>query len=283
MSWLRRRRTLDRLPARVLSLCLLVLLVIPVVALTLSSSPTDIVAGVRHPLFLPALSLSARTTLTSLVFVVLTGTPLAWWLATEDTRRGRMVEIAVDLPIVLPPAVVGVALLQAFGRSGLVGPQLEGIGLRVPFTTVAVIIAQIVVSAPFYVRAATNAFRKVDADLVVVARSLGASPSGAFFRVAIPIALPGLVSGAALAWARSIGEFGATLLFAGNLAGRTQTMPLAILTALESDVRAALAISLFLAAVAVVLLFSLRLVPRLVSRNGSAWRLGRRRNSRGTQ
>jgi molybdate transport system permease protein len=122
-----------------------------------------------------------------------------------------------------------------------------------------VVIAQVVVSAPFYVQGAATAFRKVDIDLLIVARTLGASRGGAFFRVAVPVALPGLVSGAALAWARSMGEFGATLLFAGSLPGRTQTLPLAIYTTLESDVRAALAISLLLAAVAVVLLLILRL------------------------
>ena len=240
---------------------MLVLLALPVVALALASSPTELAAGARHPLFLPALGLTARTTVVSLVVVVAAGTPLAWWLATSSGRWARGVEQLVDLPIVLPPAVLGIALLQTFGRNGLLGGPLEALGLQVPFTTAAVVLTQVVVASPFYVQSAAAAFRRVDRDLLIVARTLGRSPAGAFFGVAVPVALPGLVSGAALAWARAIGEFGATLLFAGNLPGRTQTAPLAIYTALESDVQAAVALSLVLAAVAVLLLLGLRALP----------------------
>ncbi len=265
-----RRRWLGPVSGRVLAVGLLALLVLPVVALALASSPDELAAGMRHRLFLPALALSARTTVVSLAIVVVTGTPLAWWLATARPRRARLVEVMVDLPIVIPPAVVGVGLLEAWGRHGLAGPLLEGLGVTIPFTTTAVIIAQVVVSGPFYVQAATTAFRKVDPDLMVVARTLGASPTAALWRVAIPVALPGLVGGAALAWARAIGEFGATLLFAGNRTGATQTMPLAVYTALESDVRAALALALVLAAAAIVLLLALRLGPSLFSRREDA-------------
>jgi molybdate transport system permease protein len=195
------------------------------------------------------------------VVTVLTGTPLAWWLATSSSRTARAVEVVVDLPIVIPPAVIGVALLQTFGRRGLLGPPLDALGVGVPFTERAVLLAQVVVSAPFFVQAAANAFRKVDLDILIVARTLGASPTRAFFRIAIPIARPGLVVGASLAWARALGEFGATLLFAGNLPGRTQTMPLAILSALESDVRVAIVFSLVLAALGTILLIGLRLAP----------------------
>lgn len=138
--------------------------------------------------------------------------------------------------------------------------------MQVPFTPGAVVLAQVIVSAPFYVQSAAAAFRRVDRDLLLVARTLGQGPAGAFLRVAVPVALPGLVGGAALAWARAIGEFGATLLFAGNLPGTTQTVPLAIYMALESDVRAALALSLVLAGAAVVLLLALRGVPALWAR-----------------
>ncbi len=234
----------------------------PIVALTLSSSLSDLAAGVRHPLFVPALVLSARTTLSSLLIVIVAGTPLGWWLATGPRRWTRLVEILVVLPIVVPPAVLGVGLLQAFGRSGVLGPLLAWLDLQIPFTTTAVVLTQVVVSAPFYVASAAIAFRRVDVDLVLVARTLGASPSAAFFRVAVPVAATGLLGGAALAYARSVGEFGATLLFAGNLSGETQTMPLAIYMTLESDVRAALAISLLLTAIAVALLFAIRLGPR---------------------
>ena len=247
--------------AVLLGFTLVLLLSLPLAALALSASPDDLRTGVASPLFAPALALSLRTTLVSLAVTVLTGTPLAWWLATSSSRTARAVEVVVDLPIVIPPAVIGVALLQTFGRRGLLGPPLDALGVGVPFTERAVLLAQVVVSAPFFVQAAANAFRKVDLDILIVARTLGASPTRAFFRIAIPIARPGLVVGASLAWARALGEFGATLLFAGNLPGRTQTMPLAILSALESDVRVATVFSLVLAALGTVLLIGLRLAP----------------------
>ena len=205
----------------VLGAALVVVLVLPLVALALSSSPEDIRAGTQSPLFAPALWLSLRTTVVSLAITVICGLPLAWWLATSSSRWARAVELLVDLPIVIPPAVIGVALLQTYGRRGLLGPSLEKVGLSIPFTEKAVVIAQVVVSAPFFVQAAANAFRKVDRDLLLVARTLGAPPATAFFRIAVPVALPGLVVGASLAWARSLGEFGATLLFAGNMPGTT--------------------------------------------------------------
>lgn len=237
------------------------LLIVPLVALALSSSIYDVRVGVTHPIFLPALYLSIRTTLTSLAISALMGTPLAWWLATSSSRTARITEVLVALPIVVPPAVVGVALLQTFGRQGPLGPMLENLGMSIPFTEKAVILAQVVVSSPFFVQAAANAFRKVDKDTLIVARTLGASPAVVFFRVALPIARPGLVVGASLAWARSLGEFGATLLFAGNMTGKTQTMPLAIFSALESDLRIAVVFSLVLVAVGAGLLFGLRVVP----------------------
>lgn len=240
---------------------LLALLALPLFALALTTSPDDLRAGVGSPLFAPALWLSLETTSLSLVATVIMGTPLAWWLATSPSRLTRVVALLVELPVVIPPAVVGVALLQTFGRRGLLGPALEGLGVTIPFTTTAVLIAQVVVSAPFFVQAAASAFREVERDLLIVARTLGASPTAAFFRIAVPVALPGLVAGASLAWARALGEFGATLLFAGNRAGTTQTMPLAIFSALESDVRVAVAFSLVLAALGAVLLLALRLAP----------------------
>jgi len=237
------------------------LLALPVVALVLGATPADLEAGLAHPLFGPALWRTAQTSLVSLGEVIALGTPLAWWLANSDGRGRRLVELLVDLPIVLPPAVVGIALLQAFGRQGLLGGQLEAMGVQIPFSVTAVVLAQIMVSAPFYIQSAAAAFRGVNPDLLLVARTLGQSRLGALLRVGLPLALPGLLSGAALAWARALGEFGATLLFAGNLPGATQTLPLAIYTALESDVRAALAIALVLAGISVVLLFGLRILP----------------------
>ena len=245
---------------------LVILLVLPIVALAMSTGPGDFRAGVSDPLFRPALLLSLRTTVLSLLVTVVLGTPLAWWLSRGSDRSRRVVEVLVELPIVMPPAVLGVALLQTFGRQGVFSPVFGQVGGGIPFTETAVLLAQIVVSAPFYVQAAANAFRKVDTDMILVARSLGASPATAFFRIAVPVALPGLIVGASLAWARALGEFGATLLFAGNLSGETQTMPLAIFTALQSDVKLAIVFSLVLAALGGVLLLMLKALPGAIRR-----------------
>lgn len=247
-------------------IALVVLLILPPMALVLSSSPADLRVGLSHPLFAPAIWLSVRTSLISLALVVILGTPLSWWLAQSSSRAAHITAVLVDVPIVIPPAVVGVALLQTFGYRGLLGPALDLLSVRVPFTESAVVLAQLIVSAPFFVQAAANAFRKVDADVMIVARTLGASQSVAFLRVAVPIALPGLVVGASLAWARALGEFGATLLFAGNMTGKTQTMPLAIYSALESNVQLAVTFSLVLAGVGILLLASIRLATAQAAR-----------------
>lgn len=233
---------------------LVAFLALPVVALVATTGARDFALGLRAPLVGPALRLSLVTTTLSLSAVVALGTPLAWLLARSSGRLARAVETLVQLPVVIPPAVAGLALLLAFGRRGL----LSGLGLHLAFTTAAVVLAEVFVSAPFYIQAATAAFRRVDEELLVVARTLGARPLRAFVRVALPLARPGLVSGAAMAWARALGEFGATLMFAGNLSGRTQTVPLAIYTALESDLRAAQALSLLLVAAAFALLLVVR-------------------------
>ena len=242
---------------KLLAALLVAFLALPVIALVVTGTPADFLAGLRDPLVLPALGLSLFTTCVSLTAIVLLGTPLAWLLARN---RFRAVEVIVQLPVVIPPAVAGLALLLAFGRRGLLGRA----GLHVAFTTGAVVLAEIFVAAPFYVQAATAAFRRIDEELLIVARSLGARRFPAFVRVALPIARPALVSGAAMAWARALGEFGATLMFAGNLTGRTQTLPLAIYTLLESDLRAARSLSLVLVAAAFALLFVVRSGSSLV-------------------
>jgi molybdate transport system permease protein len=237
---------------------LLLLIVLPVAALLFSSSPRDILRGLGDPLVLPAIRLTVLTTCASSLLVVATGTPLAWLLARRNVRASRLAETVIQLPVVLPPAVAGVALLLALGRRGLLGPALGRVGVGLPFTTAAVVLAQAFVAAPFYVQAAIAAFRRLDPDLLLVARTLGASPPRVFVTVAVPLSWSALASGAAMSWARALGEFGATLMFAGNLTGRTQTLPLAVYTALESDLQTAQSLSVVLVTVAVALLVGMR-------------------------
>lgn len=252
-----------RTTSLLLAVPMLGLLVLPVLALVLATTPADLTAGARHPLFAQAFWLSVHTTMIAMLVILACGTPLAWWLATARTRQTRAVELLARLPIVIPPAVVGIGLLQTFGRNGVFGPLFQALDLQVPFSTVAVVLAQVVVAAPFYIQSAASAFQRVDPDLMIVARTLGQRPAGVFLRVALPLAMPGLIGGASLSWARALGEFGATLLFAGNLPGVTQTMPLAIYTALESDVHMAPALSLTLAVTGLSLITILRGLPAL--------------------
>jgi molybdate transport system permease protein len=241
---------------------LVLFLIVPVIGLVTNTTWAAFVAGLQHPLVWPALRLSLITTSISLLIVVLLGTPLAWTLARARGRLARAAETIVQLPIVIPPAVAGVAMLLAFGRRSLLGSILHAQGGSIAFTSAAVVMAEVFVSAPFFVQAATSAFRRVEPNLILVARTLGASPLRVFFRIAVPLAAPGLFAGAIMSWARSLGEFGATLMFAGNLEGKTQTLPLAIYTALESDLRAAQALSLVLLVFAFVLLLGVRATQR---------------------
>ena len=242
-----------------LSAALLVtFLALPVAALVFGSL-SDLREGLAHPLVLPALELTLFTTSVSLAVILGLGTPLAWLLARSSGRWVRFVETVVELPVVIPPAVAGLSLLLAFGRQGVMAGVLYPEGASLAFTTLSVIFAETFVAAPFYVQAAAGAFRALDPELLVVARTLGAEPWRVFFRIALPLAAPGLVAGAALSFARALGEFGATLMFAGNLPGRTTTLPLAIYTALESDLSATRALAVIL----VLFSFSLLIVMRL--------------------
>ena len=250
-----------------LSGLLLLLVALPVAGLLFSAPPRQLLAGLSDPLVVPALRLTLFTTTVSLLVILTCGTPLAWLIARRTSlvdrarnasRIWRLLETLVELPVVLPPAVAGVALLLAFGRRGLLGPGLAAAGIGLPFTRAAVVVAQTFVAAPFYLQAAIAAFRRLDPDLVLVARTLGASPPRLLFTVAIPVSWPSLAGGAAMSWARALGEFGATLMFAGNMSGRTQTLPLAIYTALESDLRTAQSLSILLVAVAFALLVAIR-------------------------
>jgi molybdate transport system permease protein len=241
---------------------LLAFLAIPIVALALATGPRALAAGLASEAARAALRLSLATTVASTALVVALGLPLAWWIARGSGRGRRAAEALVGLPAVVPPAVAGLALLLAFGRRGLLGPALARVGIAPAFDTAAVVLAQIFVATPFFVQAAIAAFARLDGGLLVVARSLGAGPARVFFRIALPLAAPGLVAGAAMAWARALGEFGATLMFAGNLPGRTQTLPLAIYTALESDAATAQALAVALVVVGFGVLLLLRALSR---------------------
>lgn len=259
----------------VLAVGLGTLLVVPFIALVLDGGPLAILRGFECSLTLPALRLSMETTAISIVLVVLGGTPLAWWLARSKWRSAKWLETLLQLPVVIPPAVGGIALLLAFGRRGIFGPWLDRMGFAPTFNTIAVVMAQVFVSAPFYLHAATLAFSRLNQDLLATARSLGASPPRLFFRVALPLAKPALIGGAAMSWARALGEFGATLMFAGNMTGKTQTLPLAIYTALEIDLRTAQALSLLLVVFAFGLLLALRRInqaPAAVGRGAPSSR-----------
>jgi len=220
---------------------------IPVLALIIRAAQQESFAdSLTSNIALQALRLSLITSLVSMVVVVVLGTPFALLLARSDSRILKVVDSLVELPLVLPPVVAGVAMLMAFGRQGLIGPALTDLGITLPFTTVAVVFAQMFVAAPFYVRAAKLGFQSVARDYEDVSQTLGVSPWRTFWKLTLPLASPSIIGGLALAWARAISEFGATIMFAGNLTGRTQTMPLAIISAMESDLGAALSLSVLL-------------------------------------
>ncbi len=210
-----------------------------------------------------ALRISLQTSLVALAFILAVGTPAAHLLGTSRFRGRTVVTTLLEMPLVLPPAVAGIGLFAAFGRTGLLGSQLQALGIRIPFTWIAVVMAQAFVAMPFYVRQAIVAFGSVDTQLVGASRTLGAGPLRSFLRVELPLARPSLSAGAGLAWARAIGEFGATALFAGSLQGVTQTLPLAIYAQFGGgNFEATLAMSALLVAVSFAILVTTKLLLR---------------------
>jgi molybdate transport system permease protein len=211
-----------------------------------------------------AMKLSAITSTISLVITLMFGTPVAYLLARRQFPGKIFIDLLVDLPIVLPPTVAGVALLVAFGRRGVLGGEVQSLGIDLAFTTTAVVIAQIFVSAPYYIRTVKAGFESVDEQFEGVAATLGADPLRIFWKVVLPLAWPSVLAGAILSWARALGELGATLIFAGNFQGRTQTMPLAIIGVFDAGrtVDLAIALAVILVIAAAILLFILRLFAR---------------------
>jgi len=254
-----RARLLLALPA----VFFVLFIAVPVGALVVRAAQSgQLLATVGQPVVRDALRISLTTSLATVAIVVLLGTPLAWLLARGRFPGRGLLDTLVDLPMVLPPVVAGVALLMAFGRRGVLGDALAGAGIDVAFTAKAVVAAQIFVSSPFYIRAARLGFQGVDPAMEEAAAIDGAGGLRTFFSVTLPLMLPSLVSGLVLCWARALSEFGATMMFAGNLQGTTQTMSLAVMTAMQSSLTTALAMSVVLLIVAAVVLFVFRTLTR---------------------
>jgi molybdate transport system permease protein len=251
---------LGRIVVWIFASLLTLFLALPLIVVLLKALDVTLIDQFVQPTVSQALQLSLITSLFSTLITIVFGTPLAYTLARRRVRGRRLIETVLDLPIVLPPAVAGLALLMTFGRRGFFGSALDSIGLSLPFTSIAVILAQTFVSAPFYIRSAQTGFASVPREFEESASDLGANNWQVFKRITLPIAGPSLLAGIILTWARALGEFGATILFAGNFPGRTQTMPLAIYQALETDLGSALAIAAILIVIAFVFLLALRLV-----------------------
>lgn len=237
----------------------LAFLVLPVVAIFAKTSPARLIASLGDPGAADALKLSLQTTSIAMVVIVVVGTPAAYGLATRSFPGRAVVITLVELPLVLPPAVAGIALLAAFGPAGLLGGALDAAHIELVLQTAGVVVALIFVASPFYLRQAQAAFGAVDRSWLEASRTLGAGEARTFARIAVPAAGPGLLAGLALAWGRALGEFGATLIFAGSFRGITQTTPLAIYDRFSSDLTGALALSAVLVIVSAVLLLSVKL------------------------
>lgn len=233
-------------------------LVLPLVALLLRADWGRVLGDITGGTGVLALRLSLATTFSTALGCLVLGTPLAWLLARSDGLLTRWLRAVLTVPLVLPPVVGGVALLMTWGRRGIVGQHLTAFGIEIPFTTVAVVVAETFVAMPYYVLAVEGAMRGLDPRLESIARTLGASDLRYLRTVALPLIVPGIASGLALAWARALGEFGATITFAGNLVGTTQTAPLAVYVALQQDPAAATSLSILLLGVSVVVLGLLR-------------------------
>jgi molybdate transport system permease protein len=239
----------------------LAFLVLPVAAIFLHVPPGDLLRALGNDVTRDALLISLKTSAIAHGAVLLFGTPAAYLLARRRFRGRGVVLTLIELPLVLPPAVAGIALFAAFGRAGLLGDELDALGVQIPFTQAAVVLAVAFVESPFYFRGAIAAFEAVDEGLLDAARTLGAGPARVFARIALPLAAGGLGAASALALARGLGEFGATIIFAGSLQGVTQTLPLAVYAQFEQDFDTALAISALFIVAGGVLLTALKLYP----------------------
>jgi molybdate transport system permease protein len=256
---LTRPRPFPLLLAAALALAL-VFLTLPVVAVFANTSPGRLIDSLGDASARDALSLSLQTSLLALVIILVVGTPAAYFLATRRFRGHSLVVTLIELPLVLPPAVAGIGLLAALGPNGILGSLVEDAGVRLVLATAGVVVALVFVSAPYYLRQAQASFAAVDPALLEASRTLGAGEARTFLRVALPVARPGLLAGTALAWGRALGEFGATLMFAGSFRGVTQTVPLAIYERFSTDFTGALALSAVLVVLSATLFVSVKLL-----------------------
>ena len=231
---------------------------IPLLSLVIWTVSREAWSAMASPAAVDALLLSARTTAITLGILLLLGTPAAYVLSRADFFGKRVVNTLIDIPVVLPPSAAGIALLLAFGRMGIVGEHLQAFGITISFTTAAVVMAELFVATPFYVRQAVIGFSAVDRRVEEAALVDGASRLTAFLRITVPLAFPALVAGAITAWARALGEFGATIIFAGSFQGVTRTVPLAVFAALESDFDAAVALSVLVLGFAFAVILAVR-------------------------
>ena len=245
-------------------------LLLPLVAIFVRVPPGDLLSQLGSGVVRDALIVTVKTTLIAQVLILLVGTPAAYLVATRRFRGRAVAVTLIELPLVLPPAVAGVGLLAAFGRLGLLGGTFDALGVGISFTQAAVVIAVAYVASPFYMRQAIAAFESVDPSLIEAARTLGATPGRTFLRIALPLAARGLGAGAALSFARGIGEFGATIMFAGSLQGVTQTVSLAIYAELDVNFDTALALGALLVVVSAAILFAAKFVPLWTRSNSSS-------------
>lgn len=257
-----------------LKACLAALLILamafialPVASLFIKSPLGTTLQSLHDPMVIDALKLSLMTSTLTTMTVVLMGTPIAYVNARYHYPGRDLADSLIDLPVIMPPAVAGIALLMAFGRMGILGHYLNALGFSIAFTTLAVVLAQVFVSSPFYIRQAKTSFESIAPEYENAARTLGASRVYTFFHVILPIALNGLISGAIMAFARSLGEFGATIMFAGNFQGRTQTMPLAIYTAMQGDLDVSLCLSMILVAFSFAVIVLVKVLTRRMYEN----------------
>jgi molybdate transport system permease protein len=249
----------------------LAFLVLPVVAIFTNTSPSTLIGRLGDPVATDALRLSLETTAIAVLVIVLVGTPAAWCLATRSFPGRATLVTLLELPLVLPPAVAGLGLLAALGPRGLLGGALSRLHIELVLQTAGVVVALVFVSAPFYLRQAQASFEAIDRSLIHASRTLGAGEGATFLRVAIPVALPGLMAGLALCWGRALGEFGATLMFAGSFRAITQTAPLAIYDEFATDLPSALALAAVLVIISAALLLAVKLIgPRQTGLAGAA-------------